>query len=238
MYALAIGPLLWISVALFFGGLVFRVLRLFRLTERKAVMLCQVTKTKDAEPAPTVSAVERKLDLIARFQNSVVGKHPVMTVVSTIFHVCLVGAPVFLMAHNLMLRNGLGIRLPSLPDGMADFLTVVVLACAVFFLVRRLAVPKVAAISSANDYAVLAITAAPFLTGFMAHHQLLDYRTLLTAHILTGELMLIAIPFTKIGHMVFFFFSRLTMAGEFCLGRGQRTWAMEARVPAQPERAA
>jgi nitrate reductase gamma subunit len=233
MYALAIGPLLWISVLLFVGGLAYRIFRLIRLTEKKAVQRCQVTPKKDDPPAPAISAEEQKLNLIARFQNSVFGKHPVMTTVSAVFHGCLFATPIFLMAHNLMLRNGLGVRLPSLPDGLADFLTVVVLGCAVLFLVRRLAVPKVAAISSATDYVVLMITVAPFLTGFLAHHQVFGYRTLLTAHILTGELMLAAIPFTKIGHMVFFFFSRLTMAGEFCLGRGTRTWAMAPRAPGQ-----
>ena len=176
-------------------------------------------------PAPSISAEDRKLQTIARFQNSVLGKHPIMAIVSGVFHFCLFVAPVFLMAHNLILRSSLGIRLPSLPDGLVDVLTLVVLGCAVFFLIRRIAVPKVAAISCGNDYGVLLIAAVPFLTGFMAYHQLFDYKTVLTLHVLTGELMLIAIPFTKVGHMVFFFFTRLTMAGEYCLGQGTRTWS-------------
>ena len=228
MYALAVGPLLWISVVLFVSGLIYRLVRLFRLTERKAVEFCPVTKPKD-EPAATVSAEERKFDKIARFQNSVLGKHPTMVIASFVFHLCLFATPLFLMAHNLMLRNALGVRLPNLPDGLADFMTLIVLGFAAFFLVRRIAIPKVAAISEVSDYAVLLIAAAPYLTGFLARHQLLRYPAMLTVHILTGELMLIAIPFTKIGHMVFFFFSRLTMAGEFCLGRGSRTWAAAAR---------
>ena len=229
MYALALGPLLWLSIALFIGGLAYRVVRLFRLTERRTVEQCTLTKPK-GEPEAVVSIEERKLETIARFQNSVLGKHPVMTVASSVFHVALLVAPLFLLAHNLMVRNALGVRLPCLPGGLADFLTLVVLALAAFFLVRRVAVPKVAAISECRDYAVLLIAAAPFLTGFLAHHPLLGhYHAVLTAHVLCGELLLVAIPFTKIGHMVFFFFARLTLAGEYCLGRGSRTWAGEAR---------
>ena len=224
MYEFASGPLVWISVFRFVAGLVYRVVTLFRLTEKKAVVTCTLTVPKD-KPAPSISAEDRKLQTIARFQNIVLGKHPIMAIVSGVFHFCLFVAPVFLMAHNLILRSSLGIRLPSLPDVLVDVLTLVVLGCAVFFLIRRIAVPKVAAISCGNDYGVLLIAAVPFLTGFMAYHQLFDYKTVLTRHVLTGELMLIAIPFTKVGHMVFFFFTRLTMAGEYCLGQGTRTWS-------------
>ena len=41
---------------------------------------------------------------------------------------------------------------------------------------------------------------------------------------LTGELMLIAIPFTKIYHMVFFFIGRFVLIHQHTLGKGSRTW--------------
>jgi nitrate reductase gamma subunit len=224
MYELASGPLVWISLVLFVVGLVYRTMALFRLTERKVPLTCTATPPKD-QPVGEVSAAEREFESIARFRNSVAGKHPIMTIVSGVFHVCLMVTPLLVMAHNLLLRRAVGVGLPSVPDGLSDFLTVVVLGCGLFFLVRRVAVPKVAAISGVSDYAVLAITVLPFLTGFLAYHQLFEYRTVITLHLLSGELMLIAMPFTKIGHMVFFFFSRLTLAGEYCLGRGTRIWS-------------
>jgi len=228
MYALAAGPLLWISLALFVGGLIYRAFRLFRLTERRPERSCTVTLPKDARP-PSVPEGERALDRLAAFRNSVLGKHPVMVIVSAVFHACLFAAPLLLAAHNALLRRAVGFGLPSLPDGACDALTAVVLAGAVFFLVRRLAVPRVAAISGAADYAVLAATTLPFLTGFLAYHQVMDPRTVMTVHVLSGDLLLAVIPFTKISHMVFFFFARLTLAGEFCLGRGTRDWAPETR---------
>jgi nitrate reductase gamma subunit len=224
MYAFAVGPLLWIAVGLFIGGLIYRIARLRRLTALRSEQFCTVTKTKD-EPPAVISVEEQKLDKIARFQNSVLGKHPVMVIVSVIFHLCLFVTPLFLMAHNVMLRNAIGFSLPSLPDGVCHALTAIVLACAVFFLVRRIAVPKVTAISDYLDYAVLLLTTLPFLTGFLAHHQMMDYRAMITVHILAGELMLAAIPFTKIGHMVFFFFARLTLGGEHGVGRAKRIWS-------------
>ncbi|MBA4387254.1 MAG: hypothetical protein C0404_04690 [Verrucomicrobia bacterium] len=218
------GPLLWMAVIVFVAGFIYRTVRLFQLTEKKVVEPCPISVPKD-KTAPAVSAEEQKLERIARLQESVLGRHPVMTVVSTVFHSCLFVTPVLLVAHNVMLHNAFGVRLPTIPDGLSDLLTVVVLGCGIFFLVRRIAVPKVAAISGGYDYGVLLITILPYLTGFMAYHQLLDYKTIMRWHILLGDIMLMVLPFTKVGHMAFFFFSRLTMAGEYCLGRRSRTWS-------------
>ena len=224
MYEFVSGPLLWLSAIVFVAGFVYRTVRLFQLTEKKDVVLCPVTSPKD-KPAPSISAEEQKLEKIARFQNSVLGRHPVMVIMSALFHLCLFLPVLFLMAHNVMLHRSFGIRLPSIPDGLADLMTVIVLCGGLFFLARRIAVPKVAAISSGADYGALVLTILPFLTGFLAHHQLLHYKSMLTMHVLTGDLMLIALPFTKVGHMVFFFFFRLTMGGEHSMGRGRRIWS-------------
>lgn len=223
MYDLLRGPLFWLSAAVCIGGFIFRAVQLFRLTRAKDAATCQMTPAKDA-PASRFSDEERKLDKVARFRNSVIGRHPVMVGISTAFHLCIFAAPLLVMAHNMMISRAIGISLPSIPDGLADLLTIVVLGCALFFLVRRIAIPKVAAISAFADYGVLLLAALPFITGFMAYHQILDYQRVITLHALTGDLLLIALPFTKVGHMVFFFFTRLNMAGEYCLGRGSRTW--------------
>jgi hypothetical protein len=43
-------------------------------------------------------------------------------------------------------------------------------------------------------------------------------------HILAGEVMLMAIPFTKLGHMLFFFFYRFFIGSEYSFVRGTRSW--------------
>jgi len=223
MYEIVKGPLLWISAIIFIAGFIYRIVRLYQLTEKKDVASCPVTNPKNS-PVKSMSEEEKKLEKIADLQNSVLGRHPVMTIVSSTFHFCLFLTPLFLMAHNIMFHNSFGIRLPSIPDGLADFMTIIVLGGGLFFLIRRIAIPKVAAISSGYDYVVLFITIMPYLTGFLAYHQLFDYKTIITMHIFFGDLMLMALPFTKVGHMVFFFFARLAMGGEFSLGRGNRIW--------------
>jgi nitrate reductase gamma subunit len=111
-----------------------------------------------------------------------------------------------------------------MPEKAGDVLTGLLLCLGGFFLLRRFADPRVRALTSSSDYAVLFITVAPFLTGFIAFHQWFDYNTVLLVHMLTGELMLVAITFTKLGHMIFFFLARFLIGREYSLGRGSRTW--------------
>jgi hypothetical protein len=46
----------------------------------------------------------------------------------------------------------------------------------------------------------------------------------MTIHILSGVAMLIMIPFTKLGHMLFFFLYRFLIGSEYSFARGARAW--------------
>ena len=219
MYELARGPLMWIAAIVFIGGITYRVVQLFRLTKKKERAYCPASGIREDSPE------ERKHRLIIFLQNTLLGQHPVMAIVSLVFHACLLAIPILTHAHNLLWRESWGIGFFSLPDGMIDIMTVIVLLGAFFFFMRRLVVPRVRAVSSLNDHLVLLIIVAPFLTGLMAYHQWADYRTIITLHLLAGQLMLIAIPFSKVGHMVFFFFSRTLFGSEFSIWRGSRVWS-------------
>ena len=144
--------------------------------------------------------------------------------VSTLFHVCLMLLPLFLLGHNELIELSIGMRLPSFPEYISDDFTLIVLFCCAFFLIRRVALARVRAISDLSDYLVLILATMPFLSGFLAYHQIFDYHTMIIVHMISGELMLVAIPFTKLAHMTFFFFNRFLVANEHTLGSGRRVW--------------
>jgi nitrate reductase gamma subunit len=219
MYELARGPLMWAAAIIFLAGVVYRAIQMLLLTRKKERVLCPSRSIREESPE------ERKLKLLVSFQNSLIGKHPVMAIVSSVFHLCLFVAPLFAVGHSLVLYESWGVSFVSLPDALIDVLTIVFLAGGIFFLVRRMALPRVQALSTPYDYLLLFITVAPFLTGFFAYHQWFDYKTVITLHLLAGEAMLIAIPFSKLGHMVFFFFIRIFLGGEFSFWRGNRNWS-------------
>jgi hypothetical protein len=66
----------------------------------------------------------------------------------------------------------------------------------------------------------LAIVLAPFITGFLASHRIPNYSFWLIAHIICGEIFLIAIPLTKLSHFILFFLSRAQLGMDYGIKRG------------------
>ena len=60
----------------------------------------------------------------------------------------------------------------------------------------------------------------PFITGLIARYEMGDYNFWLAAHILSGEIWLLALPFTKLSHVVLFFMSRMQLGMDYGIKRG------------------
>lgn len=224
IYNLARGPFVWISFSICIVGTIFRTLHFISLTkaEQKNTRIRQIGSI-DQKPLRKFSLKD-----VSRFLSdlklTIIGTSPITIMVSCIFHLCLVITPIFLLAHNILIKEAIGFSLFSFSERFTNQLTFIFLICATYFLVRRIFLPRLRAISSTYDFIILFISTAPFLTGFIAYYQVLDYKTFIILHMLTGELMLIAIPFTKIYHMVFFFVGRFVLINQHTLGKGSRTW--------------
>ena len=223
MYELVRGPLVWVSLIVFVLGTIFQVYRFFTLS-RKAGISPHVPLSPPEEDLPKWYSPDRIVGFFKKAGNTVLSVHPVTIVVSTVFHVLLVFVPLFLLGHNELIELTLGISLPSVSEHASDLLTFVILLCCAFFLYRRLFLARVRSITSFYDYLVLALATVPFLSGFLAYHQIYDYRTVMVIHMLSGELMIMAIPFTKLTHMIFFFLNRFMVVSEHTLGKGSRSW--------------
>lgn len=240
------GPMVWVAFGIFFGGLVIQAGRFLSVTRKKDPDYLpgapKKKKKKEKKPPkkalgkaaakpkrksfmdrlqPLISFADKRYENV---ENSMFFTHPVVTVVTAIFHVFLFVTPIFLLAHNELFRTAFGFSLPSLSDQTTDTMTIIFLMCGAFFLFRRMFISRVRAITTWWDYAMLMVTLTPFVTGFMAFRQWGDYQTVMIIHILSGELMLILIPFTKLGHMIYFFLYRLLIGSEYSFGQGKRAW--------------
>jgi len=224
MYDFIRGPLVWVAFLVFILGTVYQVYRFYQLSRPKDRYLLRVPfgkPPKDPDEPPD----EPPLSWWQQMRLSVVGINPIMISVTTVFHLALVLTPFFVLGHNVLLDLAWHASLPSLPEVVADGLTAVVIAGGIFFLLRRLFLARVRAISTPYDFLVLLIATAPFITGFLAYHHLFDYDTVIVLHILAGEIMLMAVPFTKLVHMPYFFINRFVLVHENTLGAGgNRTW--------------
>ena len=148
-------------------------------------------------------------------------KHPGFTVLFFAFHICLLLTPLFLEAHIVLLKNGvLGVGWFTLPAGVADFMTIVAMVAAFFLILRRIVYPEVRIVTSLYDYLLILISVAPFVTGYLAMKQAPGYENWLLAHVICGEIWLLAVPFTKLSHAVLFFCTRIQIGMDFGAKRG------------------
>jgi nitrate reductase gamma subunit len=219
MYDFIRGQLVSIAFIIFILGLLFQFVQFFRLTEKREWVYPPLEVKREKKTAWKWVAF-----CLASLNGTLWKTDALTTMMTSIFHVCLIAIPLFLLGHNILLDQSWGLRLLSLPESVTDVLTMVVLVCAAFFLARRLFLSRVRAITTAYDYLILLIAVAPFLTGYFAYHQWFNYDTVITLHILAGEVMLITIPFTKLGHMLFFFLYRFLIGNEYSFAKGTRAW--------------
>jgi len=223
LYHLAQGPLVWAAFILFWVGSVYQVARLLSLTRKME------TRRRGRAPDEGPLSAARSTDgqpgrWSARLRLSIAGTHSLTIGVSVIFHTLLFMVPLFLLSHNILVDEAWGVSLFAFREKLSDYLTWLFLACVLFFLLRRILLARLRAISSFQDYYILFLAAAPFASGLLAYHQIFDYRTMITLHMLLGEIMLVSIPFTKIAHLFLFFVLRFLVNHEYSLGSGRRAW--------------
>ena len=160
--------------------------------------------------------------------NKDMAKNPVFMPLVYIFHICLIVVPIFLAGHvTLWEESRFEWSWATLPGAWADWMTLILIAISIFFFLRRVISADIRLLSSLSDYLLIIVTALPFVTGYFLTHATLDRAAFLgdnmpLIHMLSGELMLILIPLTRLSHAVLFFFSRAATGIEF----GRRGYSM------------
>ncbi len=206
LYNFVRGPLVWIAFFVFIGGSIYKIRELLLLAKKEKVVY----------PYMSLKFTLRSLlHWFVPFASANWRRRPVITIVTFLFHIGLVLLPIFLLSHNLLIYESWRISWWTVPEGLADIMTMIVMGCCIFFFLRRIFAPEVRFVTYADDYLILAIAFLPFITGFLAYHQwLLPHKIMVILHMIFGSLMLIAIPFTRLGHMLYFFLTRAYMGSD------------------------
>jgi nitrate reductase gamma subunit len=207
LYNFVRGPLAWVAFTVFIVGSLYKIISILRLARQKDIYVY--------EYASMYYTIRSLFHWLVPFANINSRERPIFTIVTFVFHICLLAVPIFLLAHVILWDESFDISWWTLPDGVADVMTIIVVLCCGYFLWRRLTQPEVKYLTSASDYVILAVVAAPFITGFLAYHQWLGYKFWLIMHILAGEVWLVCIPFTRLRHMLFFPLNRAYIGSEF-----------------------
>jgi nitrate reductase gamma subunit len=216
MYEFVTGPLAWLSFTVFFVGLIVRAVLYIKGLDWK---LDRVTYSVNTSYG-IKGAARSILFWLFPYGTRSWRNNAWFTLWVFLMHIGLLLTPVFLLGHSVLMRERLGFGFWSLPEGVADILTILVIVSVIFLTLRRIALPEVRLITTAYDYLLLAIAAAPFVTGYIAYHGTSAYNFWIIAHVICGEIFLVAIPLTKLSHFVLFFLSRAQLGMDYGIKRG------------------
>jgi nitrate reductase gamma subunit len=181
-----------LAVAIFLLGTLWRLIEVYSLGRKK-----------DLSASRTAAGASGWHTMLRRSvpPEGFVKKSPVTYIGGYVFHIGL-AICVFLFAPHIKLIQSLtGLHWPGLPSQFVDLVAVVTIAAMVVVLFDRVNRPVKRYLSTFEDWFTWALTFLPVLTGWMAvQHLLLPYTTMLALHILSVELLLVFLPFTKLFH--------------------------------------
>ncbi len=140
-----------------------------------------------------------------------------------VMHIGLFGVVFLFVPHIMFFEGFLGFSWPGLPNNAIYLLGVAAVVSGIALLVRRLTSPVLKLISNFDDYFSWLVTILPIVTGLIIPLRIgLRYEDLLAIHILSVVLLMIWLPFGKLGHTFLVFVTRGT-TGMVFERRGART---------------
>lgn len=183
-----------IAVGIFLLGVLWRLIEIYSLGRKK-----DLSAPRHVAGASGLNTVFRRS--LPPKDMGMVKKSPVSYIGGYTFHIGL-AIIVFLFAPHIKTIQGLtGLSWPGLPSQFVDLVAVVTIAAMVVVLVDRINKPVKRYLSTFEDWFTWLVTFLPLLTGWLAvRHLLLPYTTMLAIHILTVEILLVVLPFTKLFH--------------------------------------
>jgi nitrate reductase gamma subunit len=194
------GPGLNLAVGIFVLGVLWRLFEIYSLGRKK-----DLSAPRAAPGASGMRTILRRT-LPAE---GMLKKAPVTYIAGGVFHIGLAIVVLVFAPHIKLIQSLIGVSWPALPSQFIDLITIVTLVAMLVLLADRIMNPVKRFLSTFEDWFTWTLTFLPLLTGWLAvRHLLLPYTTMLALHILSVELLLVFLPFTKLFHAFTVFGSR------------------------------
>lgn len=194
------GPGFDLALSIFIIGVILRLMEIFSLGRKKD--LAAPRKQRNGSGLRTVFSRSLNVDALNR--------RTIVTIVGGyIFHIGLFIAILLFVPHIQLIESVIGFGWPGLSSSVVDFVAAITIITLLIVLADRIYNPVKRQLTTIGDYWGWLLTFLPMLTGYMAfHHILLPYEQMLALHILSAELLLIFLPFTKLSHAFTLFIAR------------------------------
>ena len=194
------GPGLQIAAAVFVLGMTYRMLHLILLGRKK-----NLAAPRGLEWGPGLRTIWHR----SLFSIGLTPRGYFILIAGYVFHLGFLITLLFLSQHIDLLRTLLRFSWPALSPGVITITAILTIAAMIALLVHRITDPVKRLISDYQDYLTWILTFLPVLSGIMLQQgTALGYQQMLIVHISSVELLLIAIPFTKLAHMLTTFSAR------------------------------
>jgi nitrate reductase gamma subunit len=216
IYQFITGPLTWTAILVLLLGMIFRMAMTFGKNMAKERHILTYLSWK--------YGLRSIVHWIIPFVAATWRRHPLLTLTTFLFHVSVLALPLFLCAHMVLIEQSWGLTWWTLPEVAAQLMGGVVLISCLFFLFRRILSQEIRYISTPRDYLLLLAVAMPFLTGFPAYYQWYGYTVWVMLHVCSGVVLMMIIPFSRLSHMMFFWFTRAYTGSEFGAVRYSKDW--------------
>ncbi len=204
--ALVKGPMFNVALLIFIFGMLYRLVHVLMLGFKRGN-----ATPKGNRWWGSVSTMLRALIIfpfIPRL-HSTANRNPVTYIAGGVFHLALFVVVFLGAAHVLVWDSILGFRWPTLPLPIIDLFAAAGIVSILVLALNRMYSPVLRLLTRGSDYLNLLVVFLPFVTGFfLTHRWLLAYEEMFVFHVLSINLLLVWIPFSRISHFMFYFISR------------------------------
>jgi nitrate reductase gamma subunit len=211
--AFARGPFFRVAFLVFIGGMAYRLLRM--------VLLGWPADKVPSRGSKIVGAAKSFLKGIVIWPfvpwvKNTFKRNPVVYLAGGLFHLGLFAILILGTAHMLVWKSLLGFGWKTLPFPIVDWMAAITIAAIIILFVNRLIHPVLKLISGPGEWLNLLFVFLPMVSGYvMAHHLWFRYEVLFSIHMIAVDILLIWIPFSRISHFMFYFFSKAIHGADF-----------------------
>jgi len=198
----------WARGPFFRASFAIMILGLLRVLAFNAFSMARliIKSRKNKREIPWSTVVSETLKWMFPVQRGF-NQRPVFSFTSILFHAGIIITPIFLGAHIVLWDRGLGISWPSISQAAADYLTILAVVTGMALFIFRVSSRSSRAISRFQDYFLPLLIIVPFITGYLAMHPSINpvsWHAAMFIHVMSGNLILVLLPFTKMSHVALF----------------------------------
>ena len=207
------GPMFQVALLVFVGGMAYRLVRVLLLGWKRDKVPGKGSKLGGV----VVSYLKAFIiwPFIPWTKNTFT-RNPITYLAGGLFHLGLFVVVILGTAHMLVWKSLLGFGWPTLPLPIVDWLAAATLVAMIALGINRLINPVLKLLTGPAEWLNLLVVFLPMVSGYcLTHHLFFRYEVLFSLHMLAVNVLLIWVPFSRISHFMFYFFSRTIHGAQF-----------------------